>query len=123
LLCACGSGGNDESFGLTEREFVTGPLLSFQSPMLLANAGDGTGRVFVVERAGTVQVFDGDAGVTASEVFLDIRSRVMTGGERGLFSIAFHPSYASNGLFYVHYSAPTSTPGRDQRSVVGRYRV
>jgi hypothetical protein len=71
--------------------------------------------VFVVEQQGVIRVVDNDA--LRPTPFLDIRSLVQSGGERGLLSMAFHPNYASNGLFYVDY---TDTNG-DTRVV--RYRV
>src|SRR5689334_13523962 len=49
--------------------------------------------------------------------FLDIRSLVSSGGERGLLSVAFHPRYAQNGFFYVNY---TDLNGN---TVVARYSV
>ena len=68
--------------------------------MDIANAGDS--RIFVVEQGGTIQVFQSDG--TALGTFLDIDARVISGGERGLLGLAFHPNYASNGFFYVNYT-------------------
>jgi glucose/arabinose dehydrogenase len=59
-------------------------------------------RIYVVQRAGLVRaVF---RGRVQGPPFLDIRSEVSTEGERGLFSLAFHPAFSSNGLFYVCYT-------------------
>lgn len=71
----------------------------FDQPVLLL-AAPGDSRSYVVDQPGVIWVIDGDP-----EVFLDIREDVRFGGERGLLGMAFHPGYASNGLFYVHYSA------------------
>lgn len=72
-------------------------------PIGVANAGDGSGRLFVLEQAGEVRVIKG--GVLLAEPFLDIRDRVgSNGSERGLLGIAFHPDYRSNGYFYVNYT-------------------
>mgnify|MGYP000199277205 CR=1 FL=1 len=66
------------------------------------HAGDGSGRLFLVEQSGSVIILrDGEE---AGEPFLDISDRVETGGERGLLSIAFAPDYAASGLFYVWYT-------------------
>ena len=90
--------------------------VDFQSP---GDGSDGSGRVFVVEQAGIVKVFDNRADVGAAAVFLDIRSRVRDqGNEEGLLGLAFHPNFASNGYFYVDYTA--SNP---RRTVVARYRA
>jgi glucose/arabinose dehydrogenase len=41
---------------------------------------------------------------TRTQPFLDIRAKVSSGGERGLFSVAFHPDYKRNGFFFVDYT-------------------
>lgn len=86
----------------------------FDRPVHVTHAGDGTGRLFVVEQPGRVKRFhDG-----ATTLFLDITDRVLCCGERGLFSVAFPPGYAGQGHFYVNY---TRKP--DGATVVARYRV
>ena len=80
-----------------------------------ATAPAGDGRLFVVEQPGRIRVVED--GALLPTPFLDITSRVGSGGERGLLSMAFHPDYAENGFFYVNY---TDTNG-DTR--VERYRV
>ncbi len=65
-------------------------------------APPGDARLFVVEQPGRIRIMRG--GVLLETPFLDITDRVRSGGERGLFSLAFHPSYSSNGLFYVSYT-------------------
>lgn len=104
----------------TER--VVGGL---QRPVAIANAGDGSGRLFVVEKnLGRVRVVRD--GQLAARPFLDIRTKVNAGGnEKGLLGIAFHPDYATNGFFYVNYTAaaPTPRPGLDGVTIVERYRV
>ncbi|HET7857373.1 MAG TPA: PQQ-dependent sugar dehydrogenase [Gaiellaceae bacterium] len=61
-----------------------------------------TGRLFIVQKHGLIRVFT--RGRLQPRPFLDIRTRVRTGIEQGLFSVAFHPSFSSNGLFYVCYT-------------------
>ncbi len=93
------------------------PYLSgLSSPLFLTHAGDGTNRVFVVEQGGRIKVVQ--PGPTTPTVFLDISSRVLAGGERGLLGLAFHPQYASNGRFFVDY---TRTP--DGATVIAEYHV
>jgi glucose/arabinose dehydrogenase len=58
--------------------------------------------LFVVEQAGRVRIIRN--GTVVSEPFLDITSRVSSGGERGLLSIAFHPQYATNGYVYASFT-------------------
>ncbi|MCB0328906.1 MAG: PQQ-dependent sugar dehydrogenase [Bdellovibrionales bacterium] len=89
--------------------------ISFSAPVDLAHARDS--RLFVVEQGGTISVFDSDTAST-KRVFLDLTDVTAASGEMGLFSIAFHPSYASNGFFFVHYTDKNSS-----ETVVERYQV
>jgi len=77
-------------------------LSGLSSPVDVTNAGDGSGRLFVVEQAGRIQVVrDGTVG---PRPFLDIVSRVASGGERGLLGLAFHPDYPTDPRFFVDYT-------------------
>jgi glucose/arabinose dehydrogenase len=80
------------------------PFLSgFELPVYLANAGDGSGRVFVVEKAGRIKVIKN--GKALEEPFLDIVPKVRSKeSERGLLSVAFHPLYRQNGRFFINYT-------------------
>ena len=73
------------------------------SPVHATHAGDGTGRLFVVEQSGRV-ISLADNGSGDESTWLNISSRVSSGGERGLLSIAFHPSFESNGRSFVYYT-------------------
>lgn len=90
----------------------------FVSPVAIRHAGDGSGRLFVVEQAGAVQVVDN--GVIGTSPFLDITGLVESGGEAGLLGLAFHPDYATNGFFYLNY---TRQAGPDLETVIARYTV
>jgi glucose/arabinose dehydrogenase len=87
----------------------------FEAPLLVTNAGDGSGRLFVVEQVGRIRVVRD--GQPKAEPFLDITSLVTAGGEQGLLGLAFHPEFASNGRFFVNY---TDTSGD---TVVAEYRA
>ncbi len=86
-------------------------------PLYLIHAGDRSGRLFVVEQAGVIHIIE--HGRLLPTPFLDIRSRVVSGGELGLLSVAFHPAYASNGRFFVNY---TSNRG-GLKTVIAEYHV
>ncbi len=73
----------------------------FRNPVHLASP-PGDSRLFIVEQAGRIIVVKN--GTAASEPFLDISSRVKSGGEQGLLSMAFHPNYRSNGQFFVNFT-------------------
>ncbi len=70
-------------------------------PMQVLNAGDSTNRIFVVQKGGTVKVYS--KSYTLLGTFLTLTG-ITTSGERGLLSMAFHPDYTNNGLFYVYYT-------------------
>jgi glucose/arabinose dehydrogenase len=75
----------------------------FDRPDTVANAGDGTGRLFVLEQAGVIRVVNGKK--IEPIPFLDITDRVGSqGNEQGLLGIAFHPNFTQNGYFFVDYT-------------------
>mgnify|MGYP001262301701 CR=1 FL=1 len=95
------------------------PNLTFARPVDLQHAGDGSDRIFIVEQAGVIRVFANTSSVATADTFLNIQNRVNdSGNEEGLLGLAFHPNFATNGYFYVNYTA--SNP---RRTVVARYRV
>ena len=97
-----------------ERAF---PALSFSRMTSLTYADDGSDRLFVTLQPGRIMVFPNDQGVKEAAVFLDIRARVSDrGNEEGLLGLAFDPDYATNGYFYVYYSA-----AGPRRSVLSRF--
>jgi glucose/arabinose dehydrogenase len=77
-------------------------LANLSSPLYLTNARDGSSRLFVVEQGGRILVLHPAVGIPT--VFLDITPKVLSGGERGLLGLAFHPAYATNRRFFVHYT-------------------
>jgi glucose/arabinose dehydrogenase len=90
---------------------------------VLVTAPAGDGRLFIVEQPGRIRIVKD--GALLATPFLDVEAAtasrpveerlVNTGDEQGLLGLAFHPDYASNGRFFVHYTANTA---RDPRSVV-----
>jgi glucose/arabinose dehydrogenase len=73
-----------------------GPLTTLAAPL------SEPGRLYVVEQRGVIRVIE--RGRVRAQPFLDIHTRVSSGGERGLFSVAFHPNYAKNHRLYVDYT-------------------
>lgn len=72
-------------------------------PINVAAPDDGSGRLFVVERVGTIRIVQD--GQVLEEPFLDISNQVKTDFlEQGLLGLAFHPDFGSNGRFFVYYS-------------------
>ena len=85
------------------------------APIAIANAGDGSGRLFVTLQAGQILILRD--GALLPQPFLDIRSLVGAGGERGLLSASFHPDFEVNGFFYVNYTDKSGD------TVIARYTV
>lgn len=94
-------------------EVVTGGL---DEPIGVTHAGDGSGRLFVIEKDGRIRIVRG--GALVQQPFLDIDARVRSAEfEQGLLGLVFHPNYRENGLFFVNY---TNLSGD---TVIARYRV
>lgn len=72
-------------------------------PLYVTGVPGDDSRLFVLEKGGTVRVLVD--GALQEEPFADISGQVNNQGERGLLGLAFHPLYATNGLFYLHYSS------------------
>jgi hypothetical protein len=85
--------------------FVSG----LSSPVDLTHAGDGSGRIFIVDQVGQIRVVDAGGNLLATP-FLDISSLIPPPNaffdERGLLGLAFHPNYETNGRFFIRYSKP-----------------
>ncbi|MBK9709842.1 MAG: PQQ-dependent sugar dehydrogenase [Kouleothrix sp.] len=94
-------------------QLVTGDL---RQPIFVTHAGDGSGRLFVVEKGGTIAIVRD--GKRAEKPFLDISALVNArGSEQGLLGLAFHPGYKSSGRFFVYYTATNGD------NTVARYQV
>lgn len=109
-LAAVAMAGTAAQAQLTTEVFLTG----LDRPVFVTHAGDGTGRLFILEQEGAIRLVNAD-GTLAATPFLDIDPSV-TGGnsgndERGLLGLAFHPDYENNGKFYVYYTGTLSTGG------------
>lgn len=98
--------------GLTA-DRVVGDLIR---PVYAGHAGDGSGRLFVIEKEGRIRIVAD--GQLVPDPFLDLTGIVNSrANERGLLGLAFHPDYASNGRLFVYY---TELRGA---TVVAEYRV
>ncbi|WBV56881.1 PQQ-dependent sugar dehydrogenase [Chryseobacterium daecheongense] len=90
---------NSQTINLVE--FATG----LTSPVEITNANDS--RLFVVQQNGIIKIIQPSGTINATN-FLNISSKVLYGGERGLLGLAFHPQYATNGYFFVYYNNATN---------------
>ena len=87
-----------------------------ERPTFVTHAGDGSGRLFIVEKPGRIRVVQD--GRLLPEPFLDVVNVVKSSGnEQGLLGLAFHPEYERNGRFFVYYTA------LDNDNTVAEFRV
>ena len=89
----------------------------FETPVGMANASDGTGRLFVVEKTGKIRIIQ--QGQIVAEPFLDVSHRITPDAatEQGLLGLAFDPNYKSNGRFFINYTDFNGS------TVIARYQV
>ncbi len=86
-----GHGGGDDTYG---------------RPVWMSEIPDGSGRILVVYQKGTIWLVKKGSDGSDAKLFLDISDRepMKPGNEDGLMSIAFHPGFTTNGLFYIYYN-------------------
>ncbi|MEJ7599882.1 MAG: PQQ-dependent sugar dehydrogenase [Kofleriaceae bacterium] len=132
VASACG-GSKDPSTPLARCTTpVTGTTISVKklgtvvSGAMLVTSPPADLRLFVIEQRGAIRIFKDQ--VLLPDPFLDLspdaRGPVIAGGENGLLGLAFHPAYASNGQFFVYYTARnTGDAMNPQRNVVARCQV
>src|SRR4051812_959619 len=114
ILVASGAACTTSPVPLDEVQLALQPVASGLASPVYLTAPAGDARLFIVEQPGRVRIVK--AGQLLATPFLDISAKVLSGGERGLLSVAFDPQYATNGFFYVYY---TGQPNGDL--VVERY--
>lgn len=78
-----------------------------EQPLFATGAGDGSGRLFVLEKTGRIRVVKD--GALLEQPFLDLSAKVSTESEQGLLGLAFSPSFAKDGVFYVDYTDASGT--------------
>jgi hypothetical protein len=125
-------------------EIITDDLIS---PTHLTHAGDGSGRLFVVDQPGQIRIID-DSGVLLTTPFLDISSDLVSlplfgdgpfnsFDERGFLGLAFHPDYSNPGTdgfgkLFTYSSQPVNGPADftvsntepfDHQSVISEWTV
>jgi glucose/arabinose dehydrogenase len=91
-------------------------------PILIDNARDGSGRLFVADQRGRIWTFQPGAESTESKLFLDVRDRVQyidRENEEGLLGLAFHPKFKENGQFYLYYT----TKKEPHTSVISQFTL
>jgi glucose/arabinose dehydrogenase len=75
---------------------------TFDTPLYVTAPPADRRRIFVVGQTGRIDVVRG--GRKLATPFLDLRGKVIAGGEQGLLGLAFAPDYAKSGLFYVYFT-------------------
>jgi quinoprotein glucose dehydrogenase len=108
------------------------PKLTDERPVWMSEAPDGSGRFFIVYQTGKILVVKKDSDGSDAKEFLNIESRdPQAGGENecGLLSVAFHPGFATNQLFYIYYNQKNPANQNSKplnfpiRSVISEFKV
>ncbi len=105
------SNSNNSASQITNLQLVAQGLVS---PVTLAESPDSTHRLFILDQTGKIWIVGAD-GQMLTQPFIDLSSKMVTlepnYDERGLLGIAFHPSFKTNGKFYLFYTAPPPNNG------------
>jgi glucose/arabinose dehydrogenase len=103
---------------VTFQEIANVTAVQGSHPVAITHAGDGSGRLFIVEQPGRIRIYDG-AQLLATP-FLNITALVNSSDrEQGLLGLAFDPNFAQNGYFYVNYTSKNGVGD----TVIARYHV
>src|SRR5438874_276904 len=78
----------------------------FTAPVFVCAPPGDTSRIFVVQQSGQIRIINLPSRTVNPTPYLDISSKIVYGGEQGLLGLAFDPDYATNGRFYINYTAP-----------------
>ncbi len=90
--------------------------LTFTKPLGLYS--DTKDFLYVVEQEGLIKKFKNQYNTSSTEIFIDLRDKVLLGGEQGLLGFAFHPQFLSNGQFFVDYTADNP-----RRTIISRFSL
>jgi len=112
-LIACAQGSAQPTLNFTPLA-LSGPALV--QPVDITGCGDGSGRLFIVEKRGTIRIVQN--GEVLNSFFLSIEDQVMNSGERGLLGLAFHPAFPSSPYIYVNYVIEGTITSRISRFTV-----
>lgn len=105
LVMAMTLGGAAATLAQEEAVFDLGLELvadGFDRPVVMLDADDGSGRMFVVEQSGRVRIISD--GATLETPYLDISDQITTGNEQGLLGMALHPTFPDTGEFFIYYT-------------------
>jgi glucose/arabinose dehydrogenase len=94
------------------------PNLTFNKPVGIYDAGDNSNHLFVVEQDGRIRIFNNTPHANNSIIFLDMSVEVISGGERGLLGLTFHPNYEVNGYLFIYYTESVTGD-----SIISRFKV
>jgi glucose/arabinose dehydrogenase len=83
----------------------------FSAPLYVTAPPGDTSRLFVVQQAGQILIINLPSWTVNAAPYLDISAEIVSGGEQGLLGMAFDPNYATNGRFYLNYTAPGGSFG------------
>jgi glucose/arabinose dehydrogenase len=102
------------------------PGVQLEHPIWMCQPPDGSDRFFIVDQVGKIVVVNKGSDGSNTVEFLNIEDRNPNSAyEEGLLSIAFHPKFKDNGLFYIYYSQtnPVKDTFYPRKSVISEFKV
>jgi glucose/arabinose dehydrogenase len=103
LLAMAPSRAQESSFDPSSFQLSTELLIDgLTNPVQMVDPGDGSDRLFIVQQTGQIVILRD--GAILAEPFLDIGGQISTGSEQGLLSMAPHPDFAEDGVFFIYYT-------------------
>ena len=113
-LVAVGAEAAPERAGALRLERIAAGL---HQPVFVTSAPGEPGRLYIVEQRGVIRILE--RGRLRPTPFVDLRSRIESGGERGLLGLAFDPGYATNHRYYVDFTDKRGNTNVDELKGVG----
>jgi glucose/arabinose dehydrogenase len=119
LVCSADRLEGTPNMALSQTAITLIPVVSGLAGLDYAtSARDGSNRLFIVEIGGAIRTLMPGSQEPLQTPFLDLNAIGVPGGLLGLFGMAFHPEYETNGRFFVNY-----TRMADDATVVSEFRV
>ena len=127
LFCSLGLGLTSLQAALPTIEMHPAfPKLTLKRTLWMSEPPDGSGRMFIVQQEGVILITQKGTDGGQSKEFLNITDRKpFVDNEEGLLSLAFHPGFKTNGLFYIYYNQQNPQTGSlyPRRSIISEFKV
>ncbi len=96
------------------------PSLQFSNPLLARQAPGDDSKWYVMEKRGSIRVFENQNDVSSAATFIDISNKIVADGEKGLLGFTFHPDFKDNQTVFLSYTLP---PANRPISIISKFTV